>query len=335
MAEISHARGPMQSAHPRFTPNFRDTACECCKGDKGRAHTHEKPHEKHQGIPTGGLRLVAAFAGGALVVLGLQSGAFFGARSFDPSLWVRGAVMLFVAGLISALASRARSAPALPEANAQAEEAKRRASTFAHEAKNSLAAMRGLAGHMAQTSEDAKSRERLAVLSQEATRVHDLIEAFVGSAATTRTRGKASASDVAREVATLLEGRTLVANQRIVVRGCEGPACTHSDELREALLNLYLNALDASPDGAIVDVLVEQNAYETSLCVSDRGEGMTEAEVRELSLGRTFTTKPTGSGIGLSIVRTFVTAQSGELTIESTPGAGSAFTMRLPHRPCP
>jgi signal transduction histidine kinase len=317
----------MQSAHPRFTAHFRDTSCECCKGERGQAHGHA--HEKHDGIPAGGLRFVAAFAGGALAVLGLHPSGFLGARSFEPSLWARGAVVLVVAGLIAALASRARSTRTRPEAS-RPEDAERRASTFAHEAKNALAAMRGLAKHMAKTADDAKSRERLAVLAQEATRVHELIEGFVGSSVPSKELVAASPSEVAREVATLLEGRTLVANQKIVVRGTDGPAYAHADALREALLNLYLNALDASPAGAIVEVLVEQSPSEMCLCVSDHGEGMTEATLRGLSLGRSFTTKPTGSGIGLSIVRSFVTAHGGRLTIESTLGTGSTFTMHLP-----
>jgi len=320
----------MQSAHPRFTAHFRDTACECCKGEKGPAHGHA--HAKHDGVPKGVLGIAAAFAGGALAVVGLHPDGFFGARTFEPSLWARGIVVLVVAGLIAGLASRARSTRAVAAPKVPAEDTERRASTFAHEAKNALAAMRGLAKHMAKTAEDAKSRERLAVLAQEATRVNDLIEAFVGSSVPSKEIGAASACNVAREVATLLEGRTLVANQKIIISGSDGLAYAHADELREALLNLYLNALDASPPGAIVDVLVEQSPSETTLCVSDHGEGMSEATLRELSLERSFTTKPTGSGIGLTIVRSFVAAHGGRLTIESTPGAGSTFTMHLPRR---
>jgi two-component system sensor histidine kinase HydH len=273
--------------------------------------------------------VAAAFAGGALAVVGLHPDGFFGARTFEPSLWARGIVVLVVAGLIAGLASRTRSTRAVATEKVPAEETERRASTFAHEAKNALAAMRGLAKHMAKTAEDAKSRERLAVLAQEATRVHALIEAFVGSSVPSKKVGAASACNVAREVATLLEGRTLVANQKIIVSGSDD-AYAHSDELREALLNLYLNALDASPPGATVDVLVEQSPSETTLCVSDHGEGMSEATLRKLSLGRSFTTKPTGSGIGLTVVRSFVAARGGRLTIESTAGAGSTFTMHLP-----
>ena len=102
--------------------------------------------------------------------------------------------------------------------------------------------------------------------------------------------------------------------------------------LEDALINLCLNARDASQRGGVVRLSTDVEGVDPPravITVADTGHGMTPeilARVRE----RNFTTKPTGNGLGLSSVDEFVKAAGGEMVIESVPGAGTKVHLKLP-----
>jgi heavy metal sensor kinase len=105
--------------------------------------------------------------------------------------------------------------------------------------------------------------------------------------------------------------------------------------LRRAALNLVENAVKYTPSGGTVTLSVDGNDRHARLHVRDTGAGITEADharifepfVR-LEPARTRDTE--GSGLGLSIARSIVVAHGGRLVVDSTPGAGSVFTIELP-----
>jgi two-component system sensor histidine kinase HydH len=108
----------------------------------------------------------------------------------------------------------------------------------------------------------------------------------------------------------------------------------HCDEraLREALFNLIVNAIEASPAGGAVFVAT----YVTSggdqyWAVQDSGDGIPAERLTEL--GRSFhSTKIGGLGLGLALVRTAVALHGGRLRVESRAGAGTTVSVWLPHR---
>jgi PAS domain S-box-containing protein len=100
--------------------------------------------------------------------------------------------------------------------------------------------------------------------------------------------------------------------------------------IREMLANLIFNAVDAMPNGGTITVRTHRDGAGIRLEVSDTGTGMSE-EVRLHCLEPFFTTKGQhGTGLGLSLVHTTVQRHGGTLTIESEPGRGSTFIVRLP-----
>lgn len=101
-------------------------------------------------------------------------------------------------------------------------------------------------------------------------------------------------------------------------------------ELREVLTNLIFNAVDAMPAGGTLGVRTWSTASDVFLAVSDTGVGISPA-VRQRLFEPFFTTKgERGNGLGLSVVFGIVRRHQGEITVESQPGQGSTFTVRLP-----
>jgi signal transduction histidine kinase len=101
-------------------------------------------------------------------------------------------------------------------------------------------------------------------------------------------------------------------------------------ELRETLLNLLFNALDAMPQGGGLTFSTGVEGDRVVCVVADTGVGMSE-EVRQRCFEPFFTTKAEqGTGLGLSIVYGIVTRHGGEIEVWSRLGEGSRFTVRLP-----
>jgi len=97
--------------------------------------------------------------------------------------------------------------------------------------------------------------------------------------------------------------------------------------------NLVQNACQSMRGGGRVDILVTRSKMHSgpavSIQIKDHGHGM-ETEVRERALDPFFTTRPSGTGLGLPIVQRIVEAHGGEIEIESEEGEGTSVTLLLP-----
>jgi signal transduction histidine kinase len=101
------------------------------------------------------------------------------------------------------------------------------------------------------------------------------------------------------------------------------------DLFNQALLNLILNADHAMPSGGDLIMTTRHDGSWILLDVIDTGTGMTE-EVRGRIFQAFFSTRPSGSGLGLPTTRKIVEAHGGTIRVQSEPGKGSQFTIRLP-----
>ncbi len=100
-------------------------------------------------------------------------------------------------------------------------------------------------------------------------------------------------------------------------------------QMEQVFFNLVKNALEAMKDGGALDIAVAADDRDVRVFFRDNGSGMDAA-----TLSRIFepyhTTKEEGTGLGLMVSRRIVRAHGGEIDVESKPGAGTTFTVRIP-----
>lgn len=99
--------------------------------------------------------------------------------------------------------------------------------------------------------------------------------------------------------------------------------------LRQALLNLVLNSLEAMPGGGDLMITVREDADMAVVDIHDTGVGVPEA-LHQRIFDMYFTTKETGTGIGLYVAKSIINEMNGEITLISKQGEGSCFTVHIP-----
>ena len=263
-----------------------------------------------------------------------------------PSAWlVRACMLAFAAiGLLRvgldatdaytelALELAARREEVFEESAEHARSLEGVAARLAHEVKNPLAAIKGLSTHMARGAGDDKTRERLGIVAQEADRLQSIVDGFLGF-----TRGlddlrvsSVVPYDVARELVVLLETRAEESGVAIEVVGDErADVVADARKIRQALLNVVLNAMQASPRAAVVTIAIARADPDTvRVRVVDRGAGMPAAVLERIRKPH-FTTKAGGSGLGLAIARAIVEQHGGTMSIDSAVGKGTTVAIEL------
>ncbi len=109
----------------------------------------------------------------------------------------------------------------------------------------------------------------------------------------------------------------------------------NKNQILEVLLNLFMNALDAMPDGGKLSVsgLIEKPDHKKqeylALKIADTGVGIKREHLSRV-FDRYYTTKETGTGLGLAVVERIISAHSGTLAVTSEEGQGTVFTLYLP-----
>jgi signal transduction histidine kinase len=211
------------------------------------------------------------------------------------------------------------------------------AARLAHEVKNPLAAIKGLSTHMARNAADAKTAERLAIVAAEADRLQSIVEGFLSFSRglDDLNPGPTRPHEVARELSVLLETRAQEAGVTLDVSGDQALVLeADGRKLRQALLNLVTNAIQASPRGAAVHIAVARACEGARITVRDDGTGMTP-EVLERIRKPYFTTKEGGTGLGVAVARGLVEQHGGRMEFKSVPGSGTTVTLLLPMKATP
>lgn len=127
------------------------------------------------------------------------------------------------------------------------------------------------------------------------------------------------------------EGRPGITPELDLAEG-DLPIQADGEQLRRAIGNLVLNAIDAMPGGGTLRIASSSQDGHVRLSVSDTGQGLTEEECARLFTPY-YTTKQHGTGLGLAIVQSVVSDHGGKISVISTPGSGATFVIELPVSP--
>jgi signal transduction histidine kinase len=217
------------------------------------------------------------------------------------------------------------------------------AAGIAHELRNPLMPMKILVQAAAEREPTpGLDAGDLAVLEQEITRLERSIQTFLDFARPPRLEKRTfDLASTAQQVIELLSARAARQGVRIDYQGPQGPLLIQADvgQVRQVILNLLLNALDAAPQGGTVRLEMDPPAASASgdgregpwltLRVSDTGSGL-PAELGQRIFEPFVSTKETGLGLGLSICKRIVEAHGGEVRAANRPEGGAVFTVRLP-----
>lgn len=145
-------------------------------------------------------------------------------------------------------------------------------------------------------------------------------------------------SALARGVAANFEVLALEKQLELTVAGEPLSIQADPDKISQVMTNLVANAIKFTPVGGKISLAVERLGDEALLRIQDNGEGIPPAELDKI-FERFYMVEPSrnsrlgGKGIGLSIVKSLVQAHGGSITVESSPGEGTTFLVRLPVAP--
>jgi two-component system OmpR family sensor kinase len=210
-----------------------------------------------------------------------------------------------------------------------------------HELRTPLTSVRGLAEFSLQQGTQASPAEllrRMTLIHTEATRMGRLVEDLLMLAQfdldRPLDRRPIDLSSIAAQA--VLAARLIQADRPIRLHA-DAPVIVDGDaeRLRQVLDNLIGNALQHTPRGSAVTVSVQDQAGQAQLTVADHGPGMTSDQAshvfeRFYRTDRARARAQGGTGLGLSIAATLTAAHAGTITVDTQPGRGAAFTVRLP-----
>jgi two-component system sensor histidine kinase HydH len=208
------------------------------------------------------------------------------------------------------------------------------AAGVAHEIKNPLASIKGAADILTDDDTSRGDREEFKeILRNEIRRIDATVAEFLEFARLRETKlerldltGTLRATLRQIEAHAKREGLSIEADlqEDVVIDG-------DREKLHQMALNLMLNAMQASQAGDTIHVsLIDRDIDGARLTIADRGAGIDDAALDHV-FEPFFTTRSSGSGLGLAVVKDIVDNHAGQIAIESTVGRGTTVTVTLPH----
>jgi signal transduction histidine kinase len=219
----------------------------------------------------------------------------------------------------------------LSEAEAQLRRLQSVGAKVAHELKNPLAAIKGLCQLVARTPESERTQERLAVVASEISRMETILAEYLSfSRPLEDLRPEAlDVAELSRDVLDVLAGRADQAGVSLALEGVTTKVDGDPRRLKEALINLVANAIEATPNGGAVVLRVKNGGPDVVVEVEDTGRGISAEDLARLGTSF-FTTRPNGTGLGVVLAQTVITQHGGSLGYASTIGRGTVATITLP-----
>jgi signal transduction histidine kinase len=173
---------------------------------------------------------------------------------------------------------------------------------------------------------------RLQTVQKETSRLRDILDDFLRYAGQLELdRQPTDLNELLEDLVDFFLPQAQAQRAKLRLRRSEGPLVAEVDAklIKQALLNLMLNALQAMPEGGELILSAARQDGQALVDVIDTGKGIAP-EALEKIFDAYYTSKKGGTGLGLAMTRRIVREHGGELTVKSEQGRGSDFSLRLP-----
>ncbi len=250
---------------------------------------------------------------------------------------------VFFTGVLRDLTERKRRERELQRAEKRVEAAEELASVgtlvagLAHEIGTPMGVIQGHAKLLEKHVENEKAQWRLQTIQEQIGRISKIIQSLLNMARPKASERVPVALEPLLETTLSFLSEKLKRRQVEVVRDFEptGSVTGDPERLQQLLLNLFLNAVDAMPDGGELRLRLRPDGKAgTRLDVGDTGHGIEQANLDRI-FDAFYTSKEAGkgNGLGLMVASRIVADHGGTIAVESTPGQGTEFHVHLPWLP--
>jgi len=213
---------------------------------------------------------------------------------------------------------------------------------LAHEIKNPLSTIKINLKLIAEELEGAnldkgdqrftRALRKIAVIQKETDRLEQILDGFLRYIG--RTELQLASVDISSLISDMVDFYSPQAHSHsIIIRQqlYDKPLVCKADEgmLKQAILNLFINAQQAMSDGGELLIRTDRRKKDAVIQISDTGSGIGPDKLPHI-FDAYYSSRPQGSGLGLPTAKKIVEAHNGTITVDSQPGKGTSFTIRLP-----
>lgn len=209
----------------------------------------------------------------------------------------------------------------------------RLAAGVAHEVRNPLTVLKGFAQML--SSVDKQNIHYYQLMMSEVNRIESIIGEFLLLARPQKTRFRQnSLYAILEDVITLMETKAImnkIGLMPVIPEGLPAIECD-ANQLKQVFINIIQNAIEAMDNGGTVSIVAGQPGDETvSIRIIDEGCGISQEQLARLG-EPFFSSKEKGTGLGLMVCYQIIEKHKGRILIDSQPGQGTTFDIRLPVR---
>jgi signal transduction histidine kinase len=213
----------------------------------------------------------------------------------------------------------------------------RAAAQVAHEVKNPLAGLLLYSLHLKSKATNFSESETYLVdkIVETINHLINRVEQIMGYARpVSLTLRPGNVSQFVKDILDLLKPQLTANKVEVRLSLDQQPAYAMVDEssVRGALMNLILNAIEAMPEGGVLNVAIDRTDEMLRLEITDTGRGIAEEEVKKI-FEPFYTTKAQGLGLGMPYAKKIIDQHGGTMSLNSRPGEGATISVTLPTAP--
>ncbi|MDP2848309.1 MAG: ATP-binding protein [Humidesulfovibrio sp.] len=202
---------------------------------------------------------------------------------------------------------------------------------IAHEIRNPLFAIGGFANQLLRTVGEPAAREKIEIIIEESKRLDSILKSILTFAKPVESNGLSDLNQIVRDTMELMgmacENLSITP---VLVLTDELPLVKADAELiKQCLINLVKNSLEAMPTGGTLSVRTSLHAARVILEVDDTGQGIAP-DIRDKVFSPFFSTKGRGTGLGLAMIKKILDDLGGTVELSSVPGEGTRVALHLP-----